>query len=469
MNENDFKLLIQTVLDKSGAQKNISDLQDFLNKNVIKIIPQLDSSTLKNNLKTISGDLAKALNSQFGTNISKNDVFKLLNQQLNNASKSSRKLVTDLQKITQVNTIKTWASNNTKALKQNEAAINSMVSKLSSIDDMTRDDFNNLKQQFKEIQVHARETGNLGLTFGEKLNNAWSKFGGWTLASSSLMFAVSKTKEAVSELKEVDTLLTEISKANDKLSKSQLKEIGSSSFGTSSKYGKKAPDYLSGVQEASRAGYQNAKDIAELSVAIQGAGDVTDETANKYVIATDKAYKLGGSIEKLTKIFDGSNYITNHNAVNMTELAEGMTIVGSTAASLGVDVNETTAALGTMSATTQQSGSEVARAFRAILLNIRQISDEEEGVDAEGLTKYEKACNALNVKLKETKNGVQSLRDPMTVLKELSEEYNKLDESDIKRTNLLNSVGGKVYHVIQKCMTRMNLIAGNPLEPCTTI
>ena len=29
-----------------------------------------------------------------------------------------------------------------------------------------------------------------------------------------------------------------------------------------------------------------------------------------------------------------------------------------------------------MAATTQQSGSEVARAFRAILLNIRQVSDK---------------------------------------------------------------------------------------------
>lgn len=67
---------------------------------------------------------------------------------------------------------------------------------------------------------------------------------------------------------------------------------------------------------------------------------------------------------------------TNRNAVNMTELSEGMSIVGSTAASFGVDVDETTAALGTMIATTQQSGSEVARAFRAILLNIRQVSDE---------------------------------------------------------------------------------------------
>lgn len=128
----------------------------------------------------------------------------------------------------------------------------------------------------------------------------------------------------------------------------------------------------------------------------------------------------------------------------MTELAEAMSIVGSTAASFGIEVNETTAALGTMIASTQQSGSEMARAYRAILLNIRQVSDEEEGIDAEGLTKYEKACNALGVSLKETRNGVLQTRDAMDVLKELSVEYNKLEEGDLRRTELLNSVGGKL-------------------------
>ena len=48
----------------------------------------------------------------------------------------------------------------------------------------------------------------------------------------------------------------------------------------------------------------------------------------------------------------------------------------------------------------------------------------------------------------------------MEVLKELSVEYNKLEETDLRRTNLLNAVGGKVYHVIQKCVTRTYLIAG---------
>jgi len=135
---------------------------------------------------------------------------------------------------------------------------------------------------------------------------------------------------------------------------------------------------------------------------------------------------------------------TNHNAINMTELSEGFSIVASTAASFGVEANELTAALATMGSSTQQSGSEVARAFRAILLNIRQVSDADEGIDAEGLTKYEKACNALGVSLKETKNGVLQTRDAMEVLEELSVAYNKLDENDLRRTELLNSVGGKL-------------------------
>lgn len=41
------------------------------------------------------------------------------------------------------------------------------------------------------------------------------------------------------------------------------------------------------------------------------------------------------------------------------------------------------------------------------------------------------------------KDGVVSLKEPMQILKELSEEYTKLDKSDAKRANLLSAVGGK--------------------------
>lgn len=354
-------------------------------------------------------------------------------------------LATEQQRLSLANTIEAWNQKNTRATKEVRAENDRYVASLRDLNNqMTKIDFNKINNGFKQNENSMRTLNRLGASLKDQMKQAANSFTQWISVSSAIMGVVYSTKQAVSELKEVDTLLTEISKANDQLSKTQLKQIGYSSFDVSGKYGKKATDYLSGVQEASRAGYVNAEGIAELSVAAQGAGDMTAELANQYIIATDKAYKLGGSVEKLTEVLDGSNYITNHNAVNMTELAEGMSIVGSQASSLGVGVDQTTAALGTMIATTQQSGSEMARAFKAILLNIQQVSDEEEGIDAEGLTKYEKACNALNVSLKETKNGVMSLRDPMEVIKDLSEEYTKLDASDIRRTNLLSSVGGKL-------------------------
>ena len=354
-------------------------------------------------------------------------------------------LATEQQRLSLANTIVAWNQKNTAATKEVRAENDRYVASLRDLNtEMTKMQFGKIQTGFKQNENSMRTLNKLGASLKDQMKQAANSFTQWISVSSAIMGVVYSTKQAVSELKNVDTYLTEISKANDQLSKSQLKQIGNSSFDVSGKYGKKATDYLSGVQEASRAGYVNAEGIAELSVAAQGAGDMTAELANQYIIATDKAYKFGGSVEKLTEVLDGSNYITNHNAVNMTELAEGMSIVGSQAASLGVGVDQTTAALGTMIATTQQSGSEMARAFKAILLNIQQVSDEEEGIDAEGLTKYEKACNALNVSLKETKNGVMSLRDPMEVIKDLSEEYTKLDANDIRRTNLLSSVGGKL-------------------------
>lgn len=366
-----------------------------------------------------------------------------------------------------INRINTFLTKNTKITKEAKIELQGYTQELSKGVNLNR--WNEINGKLKETENYMRGLGRLGVSLKNQMSQAVSSFSMWLSASTLVMKFISQTKEAITELKNVNTYLTEISKTNHQLTQEDLSQIGSRSFDIASKYGKVATDYLSGVQDMSRAGYENAEAMAEVSTAAQGAGDMTAEIANKMVIAIDKAYKLGGSVEELTKILDGVNWVCDNNAVNMSELSEGMSIVGSTAASLGVGVNELTATLGTMAATTQQSGSEVARAFKAILLNIRQVSDEEEGIDAEGLTKYEKACNALGVSLKETKNGVLQTRDAMEVLKELSVEYNKLDENDIKRANLLNSVGGKVYHIAQKCVIRMNLIAGNPLEPYTTI
>ncbi len=292
---------------------------------------------------------------------------------------------------------------------------------------------NDLQTSLKEVTQSLKE----------QFKAAGNVFSEWLSVSSAAGLLISQIKNSISSLKEVDTMLTEISRENSRLSKADLEEIGQNAFDISGRYGKSATEYLSGVLEASRSGYQDAQGIAELSMAAQTAGNMTAELAEQVIAATDKAYRMDGSVTELTKVMDGMNNITNHNTVTMQELAEGMTDISSTAASLGMDVNETTAALGTMLAVTQQSGSETADAFKTILLNIRQVADTEAGIDAEGLEKYEQACTALNVPLKEVKNGVLSLRDPMQILEELSKAYTALDESDARRANLISAVGGK--------------------------
>lgn len=254
-------------------------------------------------------------------------------------------------------------------------------------------------------------------------------------------FFISQFKDAIPDLKEIDTLLTEIKKTTDALTRSDLAEIERQSFSTASKYGRSAADYLQAVQDAAGAGYNNAADIAELSLAAQNAGGISSELADQYISAADNAYQLGGSIEKLTAVLDGASAISTKNAVSMAQLAEGMSLAGEFTASLGLGADEATAALATVIAATGQGGAEAAQSLKAILLNTQQITDEGQGIDGGGLARYADACRALNVSLKETKDGATSLRDPMTVLKELSQAYASLAPGDARKTGLLDSLG----------------------------
>ena len=198
-------------------------------------------------------------------------------------------------------------------------------------------------------------------TFKEKL----AKFTGWMSMTAAVSMFTRSIRDALDELKEVDTILTEISKTSDRTEES-LRKLGETSFATASKYGQKASDYLLGVQEMSRAGFDenSSEQMAELSTLAQSAGDMTAELANEYLIATNAGYQFGGSAEKLNSVLDSQNYITNHNALSMSELAEATKIVASQAAQSGIGIDEMTAAVGTMIATTQQGGEVAARALK---------------------------------------------------------------------------------------------------------
>lgn len=376
------------------------------------------------------------------------DKFNIQLQKVNNSmkqidltSKGTKSKLTDIEKVTFTNQINAWRKLNSAASKEFGATLDELISDLDIIDKKT---FN---QRFKLIKSEASTKGLLGRNLSDTLSNNFQKFGEWAFTSSIFMNGIQNIKNAASELKEVNTILTEISKTSERTTQ-ELKKLGDASFDVASVYGRKASNYLTGIQEMSRSGYDNSEELSELSILAQSAGNMTDELANKYIIATDKAYKLHGEVNELNKVLDGQNYITNKNALSLSDLANATMITASQASSSSVAVDEMSSAIGTMIAVTQQGGDIAGRAFKGILMNLQQVSgtvSEETGevIGLEDLTKYEDACNALGVSLKEVKDGIVSLRNPMQILKELSQAYTALDKTDSRRANLINAVGGK--------------------------
>lgn len=270
-------------------------------------------------------------------------------------------------------------------------------------------ELNNLKDL--HINVKSVDSSEISKSLKDTIHTAAK---GITASISGI--ALSELKKSLSDLKEIDTYLTKIDNSNSMLSKSDLDQIGSLAFEAADKYGKAASSYLSSVQKAFDSGYKNATDIAELSLAAQNAGNLTSDLADRYITAMDRAFKMNGSVKQLSETLDGANNITNNNSVNMTELAEGLALVSSHAAAAKMNAAETTAAIGTLISTTQNSGSEVGNAFIDILASLQQKSI--------------------------TAGDVGSPEEPMQILREMSEQYTRLGESSPLRTELLNSVGG---------------------------
>lgn len=335
-----------------------------------------------------------------------------------------------------------------KALKEYASSINEISNAFNKAK-QTGDkmDYSKASASMSQFKSQMKEAGLETSSLTQKLKENLGAFTNWYLIGGAVSSLIGNFKRAIGTLKEVDTQLTEISKTSD-LTGESLKRLGISAFDSASKYGTTVQAYLSGYLEMSRGtDEETARRLAELSILAQSAGDMTAELANEYIVATNAAYGYQNNVDKLNAVLDSQNQISNRNQVSMTELANATKVAGSQAAQSSVEINEMTSAVGTMIASTKQGGEVAGRAFKALLMNLQQVSGEIDGevFDTESFAKVEKALHNVGVANEEIVNGVAKLRDPMKVLKELAEVYNSLPSDSIDKANIISDIGGKFY------------------------
>ena len=359
-------------------------------------------------------------------------------RQETDATQASRQF--SLAKESFVSDIQVWAQRNSSAIRAAGIDVDDFIRKVQAADRQT---MTGLQTEFKTMQAQISSAANVF----DKFKSLFRNFSPAILSATLTRSIMGSFTTAAKTLKEVDTYLVEIQKVTRKTT-SELRALGDEAFKAASKYGVAVQTYLTGVQEWSRAGYGNLADgLAGLTILAQSAGAMTSEVATKYLLATNAAYQYEGSVAKLNAVLDGQANIANNNAVSLTELAEATQVAGAQAASAGISIDKFSAAVATIHAVTQQGGAVAGRAFRAILMNLQQVTGQTEDGDeitAESLNKYEKAVESLGVKMSTFVNGVQKLRDPIEILRDLAAAYKELDVDDPRRANLLSSVGGKV-------------------------
>lgn len=443
------------ILKLNNIQNQSTFLKNSSNPQVVEAKKQIadlitEYQTLKN---TLQGDLTPdgiqnvitrfdELDKQFKqvttsantlkTSISASDTMSKQAQQTELLSSKIKKLIAE---------INTYKNANSRMMSSNKLTSNgntfaqeleNMLLQLSHC--ANTEDFQKIAANFRGIKAEAKELGIEGGTVFTTLWEKLKKFSSWMSMTSVVSSVVMDIRNAIVELKEIDTILTEISKTSD-LTTEALAKLGKTSFDSASKYGKKASDYLVGVQEMYRAGFQNAPEMSELSILAQAAGDLSSDAANDYLIATDAAYSFKGSIEKLNAVLDSQNYITNNAAVAMQDMADATSEAASVAAQYGIDIDELSALIAVAVSKTRESGSEVGNALKSIFINLQDTTSKP----------IQDAFASVDISMTKLVNGSEKLKTPIELIKELSEAFTSLEEGDTRRANILSDIGGK-YH-----------------------
>lgn len=277
---------------------------------------------------------------------------------------------------------------------------------------------------------------------GDTFTSLYAKIAKWGIMTSVVYGPIKAFREALNTLKAVDTEMVNVQKVTD-YSNKQMKELEENAYSLASAYGRTADEITAMYTTFARAGFlgDQLDSVTELGTLLANIGDISQDTASKFLLAVDAAWKLNGSESELMTVMDGLNEITNKNAVDMEALTSGITVAGSVFAEAGESAQTFSALVGAGVAATQRSGSEISRGLRTIVMNIRQIKGETkdgELIDGESIAKASKALREY-AGISTMANG--QLRLSSDVLKDLAGKWNSLDT--VAQSAIAEALAGK--------------------------
>lgn len=297
--------------------------------------------------------------------------------------------------------------------------------------------FDTLRTSVAQTSAEFRNVNRDGYNFSEMLEVGIKKFIVWGAATTVVMQALHKMKEAFTFIEEMNKLFVnlqmemtktnldfgevtrtanEYAKSMNTTTESVMKAI--SVFGT---YNSTMDEVLQKSKAAIVLGNITGQSIEQTSDALMG-------TMSQYNLQAEDAMHVVDIIAGTSR-----NLSVDYSKV-VNEISEGLRTVGSVARESKASIEETSALIGTLVEKTRTSGSQSANAVKTIFSRMARVGEES---DPEAFQKIEKAMYDIGISMKSVDG---SMKPVMQTLGELASKWDTLTDSE--KSNIAEQSAG---------------------------
>lgn len=334
--------------------------------------------------------------------------------------------------------------NNTKVTENVKNEWQGYVNRLSSGSDIAVKEINDINIRLKQTESSMRSIGKLGLSWTDKLKQAWEKFGGWGFATGTMMTLYDQIRKIPKEVYEIDTAMNNLYKVTDETS-SKYNQFLDSSSKSAHELGRSISSLIEQTANWAKLGFSldEAEQLAKISSIYANVGEVSNDTAVSDLVTAMKAFNIEAS-DSIT-IVDSLNKLGNEFATDAASLGEGLSKSASALHLAGNDINETLAML-TGGTEITQNASEMGNALKVLSMRVRGMKGELEelGEEYENVESISKIQTQI---LNQTRGHVNifddngNFKSTYEILKGIAEVYDHISQTD--QAALLETIAGK--------------------------
>lgn len=253
-----------------------------------------------------------------------------------------------------------------------------------------------LNMQFRELSSNINATTTRVSSFGEQLNQAFSRMPAYLLSGAIFLAPLQVLKEMTQEVIAIDSKMTEIRRVMD-APDYKFTEVLRQNVELSEQLSNRVLDVLSITSELARQGYKGDEltNLTRTSQIMQNISDLTPEDTVKALTAAMVNFNVES--KDTLKIADSINEIDNNFQTSTLDLAQSMRKSAAAAKVYGVSMEQLLGYTAAIQSSTKESGNVVGNSLKTIFARIQTNGEAVKTLESVGIAVKDAGGEAVPV------------------------------------------------------------------------